>query len=140
VTLYQTTYSTISTISPFHILILQKIVYWEKEKKMNRQHIDDMDNEIVKRLKPLKPLKILLFGSYASGAPTENSDIDICIVKENVKSKIEEKRKARKLLKGLPIAKDILIPSKSEYGFYKEEFGSVYMDIDKKGKLLWSNT
>ncbi len=107
---------------------------------MNRQHINDLDNEIVKCLKPLKPLRIILFGSYAYGTPTENSDIDICIVKEKVKSKIEEKRKARKLLKGLPIAKDILIPSKSEYDFYKNEYGSIYMDIDQKGKLLWSNT
>ena len=107
---------------------------------MNRQHIDDLSNDIVKRLKPLKPLKIILFGSYAYGTPTENSDIDICIVKERVRSKIKEKRKARKLLKGIPVAKDILIPSKSEYDFYKDEFGSVYMDIDKNGKLLWSNT
>ncbi len=106
---------------------------------MNRQHISELGNEIVKRLKPLKPIKIILFGSYAYGDPTENSDIDICIVKEKVKSKIEEKRKARKLLKGIPIAKDILVPSKSEYDFYKDEYGSVYMDIDKKGKLLWSN-
>ena len=106
---------------------------------MNCQQITELGNEIVKRLKPLKPIKIILFGSYAYGDPTENSDIDICIVKEKVKSKIEEKRKARKLLKGIPIAKDILVPSKSEYDFYKDEYGSVYMDIDKKGKLLWSD-
>jgi predicted nucleotidyltransferase len=107
---------------------------------MNHKRKEDLNNEIVKRLKPLKPLKIILFGSYAYGAPTKNSDIDICIVKENVKSKIKEKRKARRLLKDISLAKDILIPSKSEYDFYKNEYGSVYMDIDKKGKLLWPNT
>ena len=107
---------------------------------MNYRNTDDICDKIIKRLKPLKPLKIILFGSYAYGTPTENSDIDICIVKENVKSKIKEKRKARRLLKDIALAKDILIPSKSEYDFYKKEYGSVYMDIDKNGKLLWSNT
>ena len=107
---------------------------------MNHQHINNMGHEIAKRLKPLKPLRIILFGSYAYGTSTENSDIDICIVKKKVKSKIEEKRKARKLLRDIPIAKDILIPSKSEYDFYKDEYGSVYMDIDKKGKLVWPST
>jgi predicted nucleotidyltransferase len=107
---------------------------------MNYRTKEDINDEIVKRLKPLNPLKIILFGSYAYGTPTENSDIDICIVKENVKSKIKEKRKARRLLKDITLAKDILIPSKSEYDFYKNEYGSVYMDIDKKGKLLWPNT
>jgi hypothetical protein len=41
------------------------------------------------------------------------------------------------LLKDLKIAKDILTPSKEEYDFYKNEFGSVYKEIEEKGKVLW---
>ncbi|MXW79748.1 MAG: nucleotidyltransferase domain-containing protein, partial [Gemmatimonadetes bacterium] len=26
------------------------------------------------------PLKIILFGSYAYGTPTEDSDVDLCVV------------------------------------------------------------
>lgn len=105
---------------------------------MEIQNVENIAGKIVNRLKPLNPVKIILFGSYANGTQTKNSDIDICIVKENFSSRIYEKRKARELLKDIRIAKDILISTTSEYDFYKKEYGSVFMDIDKKGKLLWS--
>ena len=41
--------------------------------------IEKVKHEIVERLKPLNPDKIILFGSYAYGTPTENSDIDTLI-------------------------------------------------------------
>ena len=42
--------------------------------------IKKIKKEIVKRVKPLNPEKVILFGSYAYGIPTEDSDIDIYIV------------------------------------------------------------
>lgn len=42
--------------------------------------IEILKHEIVERLKPLDPEKIILFGSYAYGTPTEESDIDLYIV------------------------------------------------------------
>ena len=32
--------------------------------------------------KEFQPEKIILFGSYAWGKPTEDSDVDLCIIKE----------------------------------------------------------
>ncbi|WP_295021153.1 nucleotidyltransferase domain-containing protein [Sulfurimonas sp.] len=42
--------------------------------------IEALKIEIVERLKPLNPQKIILFGSYAYGTPTEDSDIDLYVV------------------------------------------------------------
>lgn len=42
--------------------------------------IDALKDEIVSRLEPLKPEKVILFGSYAYGNPTEDSDIDLYVV------------------------------------------------------------
>ena len=42
--------------------------------------IEQLKLEIVERLKPLNPDKIILFGSYAYGTPTKNSDIDLYVV------------------------------------------------------------
>ena len=39
-------------------------------------NIEELNPQIVKALMPLKPDKIILFGSYAYGTPTEDSDID----------------------------------------------------------------
>ncbi len=100
--------------------------------------IEFLKIELVARLKTLNPIKIILFGSYIYGNPDENSDLDICVVNSGNSSKSDKKRAVRALLKDLKFAKDILTPSKEEYDFYKYEFGSVYKEIEEKGKVLWS--
>lgn len=99
-----------------------------------------LEKWIVERLISLNPVKIILFGSYAYGQPTEDSDLDICVVKEDVKSKSSERKEIRERLKEIKIAKDILVPTLDEFDFYKNQFGSVYMDINLKGKVIWSNS
>ena len=48
-----------------------------------------------------RPIKIILFGSYAQGIPTEDSDVDLFIVKEDVprigRERIREVRRNIKL-------------------------------------------
>jgi len=101
------------------------------------QSIRSIELSIVEKLKPINPLKIILFGSYAYGTPNADSDLDICVVKQEVKSKSKEKKEIRERLKELFIAKDIILSSLEEYEFYKNQFGSVFMDIERKGKQLW---
>ncbi len=43
--------------------------------------------QIVEKLMPLKPEKNILFGSYAYGKPTKNSDLDAMIIEKNYKNK-----------------------------------------------------
>jgi len=47
--------------------------------------IEVIKHEIVERLKSLDPDKIILFGSYAYGTPTEESDIDLFLVKNGLR-------------------------------------------------------
>jgi len=96
-----------------------------------------LEATIVEKLMPINPLRIILFGSYAYGNPNDDSDLDICVVKKEVISKSKEKKEIRERLKELLIAKDILVSSFEEYEFYKTQYGSVFMDIENKGKLLW---
>jgi uncharacterized protein len=125
--------------NPCEIFIQNHLLLIKKE-YMENSNLNKIKKLIVSRLKPLNPLKIILFGSYAYGNPNENSDIDLCVIQERVESKINEKRRIRQLLKDINISKDILVPSISEYDFYKSEYGSVYMDIEKNGIVLWQNS
>ena len=100
--------------------------------------IEKIKQQIVENLKPLKAEKIILFGSYADGNPTEESDLDICVVEKWYENKWKEKQKIRELLSDIKLSKDILNPSLEEYEFYKNEYGSVYKDIEEKGLVLWS--
>ncbi len=101
---------------------------------------DKVEFQIIEKLKSLYPVKIIIFGSYAYGLPTEDSDLDICIIKTEIKARAKEKLEIRKLLKDISIPKDILLSTIEEYEFYKNQFGSVFMDIDKKGKVIWANS
>ena len=103
--------------------------------------IEKIKPEIISRLKPLSPDKIILFGSYAYGTPTEDSDIDLFLLKDNLK--LEEIRNyeiaARKSIRDLifkyKIGFDILsapteeILKRDDY-FYK-------VDILQNGVVLY---
>jgi len=45
--------------------------------------IEELKREILKRLQPLDPERVILFGSYAHGNPTEDSDIDLYVVTQD---------------------------------------------------------
>ena len=101
--------------------------------------IKEMKLQIIERLKPLHPEKIILFGSFAYGNPTAESDLDICVVEKEYENRWEEKAKIRELLKDIKVPKDILVPYLEEYEFYKNEYGSAYKDIEDRGVVLWSS-
>ena len=102
--------------------------------------IETLKSEIIERLKPLDPKKIILFGSYAYGTPTDESDIDLFLVKD-IEDKtareinLQARRNLRDTIFKYGIGFDIItaseefINSRDDY-FYK-------VDILEKGKILY---
>mgnify|MGYP006430467063 CR=1 FL=1 len=101
--------------------------------------LEEIKRKIVEALLPLRPEKIILFGCFAYGKPGEESDLDICVVEKEYRNRWEEIEKIDRLLEGIQVGKDILVPKLDEYNFYKHECGSVYKDIEEKGIILWSS-
>jgi len=101
--------------------------------------IEVLKPQIVEKLKPLNPKKIILFGSYAYGIPTEDSDLDLCIITESAGTKIEKKSKIRNALKGIAVAKDILVESEEYYLSHSDEkwINTALYDARHKGKVLY---
>ena len=94
---------------------------------------------IVKSLvNSIHPQKIFLFGSYAYGEPTLESDLGILVIKDDFDKKIDVKRVMRKALSQINMSKDLLVARSDEFEFYRHESGSLYQTIFEKGKLLWS--
>lgn len=55
-----------------------------------KEEVKTILSEIVEKLKSeYKPLKIILFGSYAYGNPKEDSDIDLLILKNTDKRRVD---------------------------------------------------
>ena len=63
-----------------------------------RQRILEIVERVVERY---RPKKVILFGSYAYGEPTEDSDVDLLIIKNTEKRPIDRWLEVKKLLRGL---------------------------------------
>ena len=101
--------------------------------------IEAIKSQIVKALMPLQPEKIILFGSYAYGTPNEDSDLDICITKKSISSKIKEKSTIRKALKNIGISKDILLETTQYFLSHSDEkwINTALYDARHKGIVLY---
>ena len=93
--------------------------------------------EIVTRLQKVNPIKMYLFGSHAMGTANDESDIDLLLVKDDVKSKIKEMHDARKLLRGLGKSFDVIVASQDEFDFYRTQVNSVHHAAATYGRILY---
>ena len=83
------------------------------------------------------PDKIYLFGSYAWGKPTIDSDVDLFIVKNTNESQKRRSRKLRSLLFGSGIPFDLFIYTPDEIK-RRIDMGDFFInDIIKKGEILY---
>ena len=104
--------------------------------------LDHVKKQIVDALKPLRPERIILFGSYAYGTPTEDSDLDICVVEKEFESKWEEKAKIRRLLSGIKMPKDILVETEDYFDAHSDEswINTALHDARHYGCLLYEKS
>lgn len=95
-------------------------------------------NEAVNRIiKEFNPEKIILFGSYAYGKPTVDSDIDLMIVMDTDEKPHKRAVSIRKALKDIGIPKDIIVKTPQEFKRFKDIVGTVIYPAAHKGKLLY---
>lgn len=84
-----------------------------------------------------KPEKIILFGSAATDKITEDSDIDLTIIKKTKKPRLERMRKVSHFLLDRKLPLDILVYTPEEF---KErlEMGDFFVEeILEEGKVLY---
>jgi len=92
---------------------------------------------ILNSVKPGTIKKIYLFGSYAYGRPTKNSDIDLCIVIRNNLSEMKAYMKiALSLFDNDIIPADILVYKEKQFYNIKNPKG-IENTILTKGKILY---
>ena len=65
------------------------------------------------------PSKVILFGSYARGDATEDSDLDLMVIEPQLEDKFGEMVRLRQALRPLHIPVDVLVYSQN----YVDEWG-----------------
>jgi len=106
--------------------------------------IEVLKREILERLRPLDPERVILFGSYAWGHPTEDSDIDLYIVTKDdfLPQSYEERRELVRrggpapLDLRLRVPMDLIVHTRpmSERSF--RNGGSMAREIQERG-IVW---
>lgn len=85
------------------------------------------------------PEKIILFGSYAWGKSTADSDFDLLIVKNDKKDFLTEQQKIRRIING-EIAADILVHTAKEIERRLDLGDFFFKNIIDKGKYLYEKS
>jgi len=104
---------------------------------MDRKQIIKKIAEKVRR--QYHPQKIIVFGSYAWGNPTRDSDVDLLIIKETNEKHRERSLKVRRILseENALVGIDILVYTPEEFAKRIEMEDSFLSKILKRGKVLY---
>lgn len=106
---------------------------------MNNNELKSELKKLADKIKEITPAtKIYLFGSYAYGTPNEDSDIDLCILTDENKRKLEILREIRRNVGDINYPLDILVYKTDEFN---ERVNNKYImesKIYKDGvEILW---
>jgi predicted nucleotidyltransferase len=97
--------------------------------------IDQLIKEIVSGY---DPEKIYLFGSYARNDFSENSDIDLFIVKNTPKRKIDRNQEVRKCIKNYPLTGlDLVVYTPTELEKAMKKTVNIGKEAVNLGKLVY---
>lgn len=97
--------------------------------------------EVVKRIvDALHPEKIVLFGSYAYGTPTQDSDVDLLVVMETDASNGERYLAVSRLLRPRPFPVDILVRTPAEIKAALEAGDFFIAEILSRGRVLYERS
>ena len=98
-------------------------------------------NKAINRLvKTYHPLSIYLFGSYAWGKPTDDSDLDLLIVVDHSDQNDYDRPVAgHHALWGLGIPKDLIVYTKKEFEREAQDVTTLCHKVYKDGIKVYAN-
>jgi len=102
---------------------------------------DELLKEVTERIvEALAPERVILFGSYAQGKPTPDSDVDLLIVMESNERPSERRRAVSRLFRERPFPMDIIVRTPQEMKRSLERVDPLIHDILLKGKVLYDRS
>ncbi|KKQ21622.1 MAG: hypothetical protein A3G45_02780 [Candidatus Staskawiczbacteria bacterium RIFCSPLOWO2_12_FULL_37_15] len=106
-------------------------------KQETEQKIKSISDKIVAEY---KPEKIILFGSFAWGNPTKDSDIDLLVVKKSNKSTLEMMRDIYEIIFDKGEAVDVVAYTPEQLEKRKKIGDPFVLNIINNGKILYAGS
>jgi predicted nucleotidyltransferase len=92
-----------------------------------------------KVVQAFRPKNIILFGSYAYGKPTSDSDLDLLIVMESRDRPAERIRKVSDLFDPRPLPMDFIVLTPGEVRHRLSGFDPFLEEVLEKGQMLYGS-
>lgn len=103
---------------------------------VTREEIQATCDDIVREF---APLQVILFGSYAYGTPTEDSDVDLLVVMDIPKSEFSRKATEIRQRISYRFGLDLLVRSPEDIA-YRVSYNDWFLrEVTEKGELLHSS-
>ena len=81
--------------------------------------------------------RVVLFGSYASGTATEDSDVDLLVVANTSISPHRRYGAVRSLISDYPASFDIIVKTPDEYDRWRLVVNHIVYFADKYGRVVY---
>lgn len=109
-----------------------------KEQKTGEKIPDKVIKMIVKAIADNFPVeKIILFGSYAAGNATTDSDLDLFIIMETDRPRHKRAVPFYLLFKHTPCAMDIVVYTPEEVAMWNGTVNHIITDVLKTGRVVY---
>jgi predicted nucleotidyltransferase len=83
------------------------------------------------------PERILLFGSYARGDATDDSDLDFLVIEPHVDDRAKEMVRLRRTLRPLRVPADVLVYSSDDVARWGDQPGSALYWALREGRVVY---
>ncbi len=101
--------------------------------------MEDILKQIIERIVNIvDPDMILLFGSRASGKESDDSDIDLLIIKSGLKNSRELAKKVYSSLSGIGVPVDFILVDRRRMDEHLDDPYMIYGQALKEGKTLYA--
>jgi predicted nucleotidyltransferase len=100
--------------------------------------MDALLPEVVRRLeRAFSPERVILFGSYAEGRPTPDSDLDLLVITRQRLGWRERHSRTRGLFRDMPLPIQVVTISRDEFERTHDVIGGVAYPAAKYGRVLY---
>ena len=105
---------------------------------ITQQSIDTVIDDMVRRIaERFRPEKIILFGSYARGQATEDSDIDLLVVMPVEHSTRQKANEIDLALADRTVPLDVIVVTPEQFERERDVIGTVLYKAVREGKILY---
>jgi predicted nucleotidyltransferase len=102
---------------------------------------DELLTEIIERIADaLAPELVILFGSYAEGRATADSDLDLLVVTGHPLSRRERLARTQDLFRDMPLPIQVITISRQEFEETRDVIGGIAYPAAKYGRVIYEKS